>query len=320
MKDYILSAYNNTGSLSAALTYDAPSHTLSCVSSGGPVSTVTWRRNGDLITSTSPYQLSQSLMSGVTSTFLNVLTITGGNTEDYNGTFSCTVSNSRGPTPIQSVDIHSMACTCRCSISNIVLLPIDILVTGSAEYYSLNAPVAITCSSDLDVSTIRWLNTTDDGQDDVLMSSDSAQLLGLPIDTVELQLNNTMYTCEVTVTLATGPATIRETVRIIIGGPRLPVLLMSTAITTSSVTIQWTVMGDFNPERPEEFVVMYGLSSGDLSRSSSVITANSDSQTYSTQLNSLQVGADYFYRVSSRISSETRLSDMDSFTTNDDRK
>ena len=96
------------GSLSATLTYDPPSHTLSCVSSGGPVNTVTWRRNGDLITSTSPYQLSQSLMSGVTSTFLNVLTITGGDIEDYNGTFSCTVSNSRGPSPIQSLDIHSM--------------------------------------------------------------------------------------------------------------------------------------------------------------------------------------------------------------------
>ena len=95
---------------------------------------------------------------------------------------------------------------------------------------------------------------------------------------------------------------------------------MSTAITTSSVTIQWTVTGPFNPERPEEFVVMYGLSSGDLSMSSSVITANSDSQTYSTQLNSLEVGTEYFFRVSSSNGFEAILSDVESVTTNDDRK
>ena len=99
------------GSLSGvSLSYDATSHTLSCVSSGGPVNTVTWRRNGDLITSTSPYQLSQTLMNGETSTYNNQLTITSGDAGDYNGTFTCTVSNSRGPSPTQTLDIHSMLC------------------------------------------------------------------------------------------------------------------------------------------------------------------------------------------------------------------
>ena len=98
-----------SGSLSSEeLTFDPSSHTVSCVSSEGPVDTVTWSRNGDPITSsTSSYQLSQSLTSGVTSTFLHTLTITGGDAEDYNGTFSCTVSNSRGPAPVQSLDIYS---------------------------------------------------------------------------------------------------------------------------------------------------------------------------------------------------------------------
>ena len=99
------------GSLSTEeLTFDPSSHAVSCVSCGGPVNTVTWSRNGDPITSsTSSYQLSQSLTSGVTSTstFLHTLTITGRDAEDYNGTFSCTVSNSRGPAPVQSLEIHS---------------------------------------------------------------------------------------------------------------------------------------------------------------------------------------------------------------------
>ena len=96
-----------TGFLSTdELIFQPSSHTVSCVSSGGPVNTVTWSRNGDPITS-STYQLSRSLTSGVTSTFLHTLTITSGDAEDYNGTFSCAVSNSRGPAPVQSLDIHS---------------------------------------------------------------------------------------------------------------------------------------------------------------------------------------------------------------------
>ena len=91
-------------------TFDPSSHTVSCVSSGGPVNNVTWSRNGDPITpSTLPYQLNQNtLMSGVNSTFLHTLTITSGDAEDYNGTFSCAVSNSRGPAPDQSLEIQSI--------------------------------------------------------------------------------------------------------------------------------------------------------------------------------------------------------------------
>ena len=85
------------------------SHTVSCVSSGGPVNTVTWTR---MVSPSLPslhlvYQLSRSLTSGVNSTFLHTLTITGGDAEDYNGTLSCTVSNSKGPASVRSLDIHS---------------------------------------------------------------------------------------------------------------------------------------------------------------------------------------------------------------------
>ena len=113
------------GSLSSdELTFDPSSYTVSCVSSGGPVNTVTWSRNGDPITpSTSPYQLSQILTSGVTSTFLHTLTITGGDAEDYNGTFSCTVSNSRGTAPVQSLDIH-------CKMTPIVKLHLYCYISG----------------------------------------------------------------------------------------------------------------------------------------------------------------------------------------------
>ena len=76
-------------------------------------------------------------------------------------------------------------------------------------------------------------------------------------------------------------------------------------------------MGDFVPQHPEEFVVMYGLSSGDLSMSTSVINANSDSQTYSTSLNLLQAGTLYYYRVVAKNQFVTRSSDIMSFVTDE---
>ena len=88
----------------ASLSYDRVSHTLTCVSSGGPVNTVTWRRSGAAISS-STYQLGQSF-NIATSTYHNLLAIRSGNVEDYIGSFSCTVSNSRGNSTTQTVDIY----------------------------------------------------------------------------------------------------------------------------------------------------------------------------------------------------------------------
>ena len=96
-----------SGSLTTSPSYDSTSHTLTCVSSGGPVNTVTWTRNGTDISS-SPYQLRQSLENGTTSTYHNLLTVTSGNAKNYIGSFSCTVSNSRGSSPPQSVDINGI--------------------------------------------------------------------------------------------------------------------------------------------------------------------------------------------------------------------
>ena len=98
-----------SGSLTASLSYDRESHTLTCVSSGGPVNTVTWTRN-DAAISSSPYQLAQSLEDGETSTYHNLLTVTSGDVGDYVGTYTCTVSNSRGSITSQQVIIGMYVC------------------------------------------------------------------------------------------------------------------------------------------------------------------------------------------------------------------
>ena len=64
----------------------------------------------------------------------------------------------------------------------------------------------ITCSSNLAVQTIRWLNES--GQE--LFENVGQQQLNLTIDSVGLKLDNTNYTCEVTATRIT--TTITETI------------------------------------------------------------------------------------------------------------
>ena len=62
------------------------------------------------------------------------------------------------------------------------------------------------------MQTIRWLNNSDNGQE--LISNSGQQQLLLPIESVTLNLDNTMYTCEVQVMLEAGVETVQETMTI----------------------------------------------------------------------------------------------------------
>ena len=84
---------------------------------------------------------------------------------------------------------------------------IGIVISGNEELHQLQSSVAITCSSDLAVLTIRWVNN---GQE--LISNSGQQQLLLPIESVTMDLDNTIYTCEVQVMLATSVETVQETI------------------------------------------------------------------------------------------------------------
>ena len=71
--------------------------TLICTSTGGPATTVTWKRDGVVITHDATYQQTKSLVDPVTGTYQRVLTIYPSvGQSDIVGTFSCTVENARG--------------------------------------------------------------------------------------------------------------------------------------------------------------------------------------------------------------------------------
>ena len=104
--------------------------------------------------------------------------------------------------------------------------------------------------------------------------------------------------------------------------PRFPTPVLVISITLSNATIQWIqwILTDPYISHPETFAVFYGNSSGQLNSSTPDITANSNSQTYSTQINSLQPGTVYFYKIRSMNDFYTVFTGEMSFLTNKESK
>ena len=72
---------------------------------------------------------------------------------------------------------------------------LGVKIIGNEEAHQIGSSVSISCSSDLAVQTIRWLNNSDNGQE--LFSNSGQQQLLFPIESVPPTLANTNYTCEV---------------------------------------------------------------------------------------------------------------------------
>ena len=74
----------------------------------------------------------------------------------------------------------------------------------------------------------------------------------------------------------------------------------------------------FNPAGPETFVVLYGTTQNGLIRTSiSMVIATATSQTYSIQLNSLDIGTRYYFQIQSRNRFGSVVSNVMDFTTDD---
>ena len=79
------------------LTFDRESRTLTCTSTGGPATTVTWTKDGAVITPNTTHQQTQMIVDTVEGTYHNTLTIAQSVTGDnLYGLYSCMVENSWG--------------------------------------------------------------------------------------------------------------------------------------------------------------------------------------------------------------------------------
>ena len=79
------------------LTFDRESRTLTCTSTGGPATTVTWTKDGAVITPNATRQQTQMIVDTVEGIYQNTLTIAQSVTGDnLYALYSCMVENSRG--------------------------------------------------------------------------------------------------------------------------------------------------------------------------------------------------------------------------------
>ena len=78
------------------LTFDRESRTLTCTSTGGPATTVTWTKDGAVITPNTTHQQTQMIVDTVEGIYQNTLTIAQSVTGDnLYGLYSCMVENLR---------------------------------------------------------------------------------------------------------------------------------------------------------------------------------------------------------------------------------
>ena len=72
---------------------DPPVFTLTCTSTGGPATTVSWRRDGTTLSDDSTYSITSQVTDAETATYTHTLTVTG----RLVGEYQCSVSNIRTP-------------------------------------------------------------------------------------------------------------------------------------------------------------------------------------------------------------------------------
>ena len=85
----------------SSLRYDNRSRTFICTSTGGPATTVTWRRDEVVITLNDTYQQTKRVVDSVDGTYQTVLTIDPSVGQiDIFGSYNCTVENARGMSSI----------------------------------------------------------------------------------------------------------------------------------------------------------------------------------------------------------------------------
>ena len=82
------------------MTYESSTQTLICTSTGGPATSVTWRRdNTPLVVDGTTYEHSQIITDTDTATYQNRLRIVD-KSATLSGTYTCSVGNSRGSTSV----------------------------------------------------------------------------------------------------------------------------------------------------------------------------------------------------------------------------
>ena len=178
------------------------SHTLICVSTGSPATTVSWTKDGAPLTP--GYTVYQTVIDRRASTYSNVLTVSP---EGAAGTYNCTVSNDLGSDSSGVVALGELPLYFSCFI--FVTITSGIIVSGENNLI-VGQSGTISCRTNVRVSSIQWRN-----ESSVLnsSSSDNLTLLEYAFPLVTDDLHGQQYTC---IAVAGDDDTYRETVTLVV--------------------------------------------------------------------------------------------------------
>ena len=98
---YSSGAVTSVDPLQLSLTADPSVFTLTCVSTGGPATTVTWTRDGSNVPYDATHVLTQTVTNQLNVVYSNVLTVTGREP----GIYTCSVTNDRTASPLESAPL-----------------------------------------------------------------------------------------------------------------------------------------------------------------------------------------------------------------------
>ena len=91
-------------SLETSFKVNLPVFTLTCISTDGPATTVTWTRDGAAVSYDTNHVLTQTVTDQLAANYSNVLTVTGREP----GNYTCSVTNDRGNDSSQSAEVQGM--------------------------------------------------------------------------------------------------------------------------------------------------------------------------------------------------------------------
>ena len=189
-------------------------HFLTCISIGGPATTVTWRKDGVVIPPNATYQQTKRVIDNSTSTYQTVLTIDPSvGRSGIVGTYNCTVENARGESSMILVVAGEVSYFLSRSGTSILLLCAVLVSVTAGGNPTLGQPYTLTCdarfASGLGTPTVQWVGpgssaliTT--GGDFTVSSTSPYTLTINPLH----QSHAGQYTCQATVGSDNGTASV----------------------------------------------------------------------------------------------------------------
>ena len=176
--------------------FSRSSKSLNCTSSGGPVTTVSWKRNNQkLTTDGNPYQQTQVIVDKINAEYKNILYSNDAST--LVGVFTCMVENARGS---DSMTVSTNGKLLKSTVNNIMLHFIIIhlqntigAVIENADNYTVGSDATITCRSDTATEGIEWLTQ----ERTIIVYESNATQLNLTFTPVNDSIHGQVYICRV---------------------------------------------------------------------------------------------------------------------------